>query len=66
MRTPWIACLAALSLGSVACFPVPVPVPGPHHDYVEEHRDPNIVIYDHDPGGGRDCWPHEDHWHCRR
>ncbi|HTO09015.1 MAG TPA: hypothetical protein VMR86_18340 [Myxococcota bacterium] len=49
----------ALALGTVACFPVPVPVP-------EHHHDPNVVIYDHDPGGGRDCWRHEDHWDCRR
>jgi len=64
MRNAISASLLALALGA-ACFPVPVPVPM-HHDYVAEHSDPNIVIYDHDPGGGRDCWPHEDHWHCRR
>jgi hypothetical protein len=56
--------LAALALVFSACFPVPVP--GPRHDYVAEHRDPTIVIYDREPGGGRDCWRHEDHWHCRR
>jgi hypothetical protein len=56
--------LLALALGGVACFPVPVPVPS-HHDYVAEHRDPSIIIYERDPGR-TDCWRHEEHWHCHR
>jgi hypothetical protein len=65
MRNLICAALLAVGLGGVACFPVPVPVPV-HNDYVAEHRDPDIVIYDHNPNDGRECWPHDDHWHCRR
>ncbi|HTO52441.1 MAG TPA: hypothetical protein VMR50_03560 [Myxococcota bacterium] len=65
MRNTLTAALCALALGTVACFPVPVPVPT-HHDYEAEHHDPNIVIYDQNPGASRECWQHGDHWHCRR
>ncbi|HXZ85114.1 MAG TPA: hypothetical protein VEI82_06465 [Myxococcota bacterium] len=64
MRTAICTALLALALGP-ACFPVPVPVPV-HHDYIAEHSDPSIVIYDHDPHDGHECWRHEEHWHCRR
>ncbi|HKC52086.1 MAG TPA: hypothetical protein VKF60_14925 [Myxococcota bacterium] len=66
MRSALLAAVLSVTLGSAACFPVPVTVPAPRHNFEEEHHDLNIVIYYTNPGRGGDCWQHGDHWHCRR